>query len=71
MESTVFSLELANESLSEDGPGFSTWEDLAVGDGVSEMEKRQFEFFSEYGLDFCKQHVLNVVSRINHSIVSI
>ncbi|KAH8586091.1 hypothetical protein B0O99DRAFT_529398, partial [Bisporella sp. PMI_857] len=24
-----------------------------------EIEKRGFEFFSEYGLDFCQQHVFN------------
>jgi hypothetical protein len=69
MASTVFSLELANESLSEEG--FFDLKDVAVGDGILEMEKRGFEYFSEYGLDFCKQHVLNEVSRTKHSMVSI
>lgn len=54
MASTVFSLELAKESLSEDEEGFFDLKDLAVGDGVLEMEKRGFDYFSEYGLDFCK-----------------
>jgi hypothetical protein len=71
MASTVFSLELAKESLSEDEEGFFDLKDLAVGDGVLEMEKRGFDYFSEYGLDFCKQYILNTVSRRKHSTVSI
>ncbi|PVH69048.1 hypothetical protein DL98DRAFT_506210 [Cadophora sp. DSE1049] len=57
MASTEFSLEAANKSLSEEG--FFALEDSVVGEGILEMEKRGFEYFSEYGLDFCKQHVLN------------
>jgi hypothetical protein len=63
MASTEFSLEAANKSLSEEG--FFALEDSVVGEGILEMEKRGFEYFSEYGLDFCKQHVLNEVSRTN------
>jgi hypothetical protein len=47
MASTEFSLEVVKESLSKEG--FFYWEDLAVGEGILEMEKRGFEYFSEYG----------------------
>jgi hypothetical protein len=69
MASTVFSLELVNKSLSKEG--FFDLKDVAVEDGILEMEKRGFKYFLEYGLDFCKQHVLNKVSRTKHSMVSI
>ena len=62
MASTAFSLEVA-KCLSERGPGYSELQDSVVGDSVLEMEKRDFVFFTEYGLDFCKQHVLNSVRR--------
>ncbi|CAD6445933.1 5398761d-2153-434d-b04a-641ca121d054 [Sclerotinia trifoliorum] len=57
MESTKFSPEAVKESLFQEG--FFYLEDLAVGEGILEMEKRGFEYFSEYGLNFCKQHILN------------
>ena len=65
MASTAFSLEVA-KCLSEGGPGYSELKDSMVGDGVWEMEKRGFVFFTEYGLDFCKQHVLNSVRRTKY-----
>jgi hypothetical protein len=52
MASTEFSLEVVKESLSKEG--FFYLEDLAFGEGILEIEKRGFEYFSEYGLDFCK-----------------
>jgi hypothetical protein len=69
MALTVFSLELANESLFEEG--FFNLKDIAVKDSILEIEKRGFKYFLEYSLDFCKQYVLNEVSRTKHSIVSI
>jgi hypothetical protein len=51
---TVFSLELAKKSLSEDEEGFFDLKDLVVRNGVLEIEKRGFNYFSEYSLDFCK-----------------
>lgn len=59
MASTAFSEELANECLSEQGLGFFNLKDSVVGDGVREMEKRDFVFGTEDGLEFGKQHILN------------
>ena len=56
MASTEFSLEDATRLLLEDG--FFAMEDANIGDLVSEMERRGFPYSSEYGLDFCKDHVL-------------
>jgi hypothetical protein len=67
MASTIFSLELVNESLSKSVEGFFDLKDLAVRASILEIEKRGFEYFPEYGLDFYKQYVLNEVSRIKHS----
>jgi hypothetical protein len=64
MASAIYSVEIAKEALFKEG--FLDWKDSAVGDGIQEMEKRGFEFFSEYGLDFCKQYVLNTVSITKH-----
>jgi hypothetical protein len=69
MALTEFSLEVVKESLSKEG--FFYLEDLAVGDSILEIEKRGFEYFLEYSLNFCKQHILNVVSKTKHSMVSI
>ncbi|KAG9231532.1 hypothetical protein BJ875DRAFT_429596 [Amylocarpus encephaloides] len=33
------------------------------------MNKRGFDYFSEYDLDFCKQHILNIVSGLKYSTV--
>jgi hypothetical protein len=64
MASVIYTVEVAKETLFKQG--FLDWKDLAVRDGIKEMERRGFEFFSEYGLDFCKQHVLNTVSITRH-----
>lgn len=47
--------------------GFFFAEDPALGDDISEMERRRFPYYSEYGLEFCSQHVLNQVSGLNES----
>ncbi|KAB2099594.1 hypothetical protein AG0111_0g12091 [Alternaria gaisen] len=57
MASTTFSLEAALRSLDEEG--YVVLEDTGVGGIVSEMEQREFAFLSPYGLDYCKQHVLD------------
>ncbi|KAJ2901649.1 hypothetical protein MKZ38_001608 [Zalerion maritima] len=44
MASAIYSVEVAKETLFKQG--FLDWKDLAVGDGITEMEKRGFEFFS-------------------------
>ncbi|PMD55502.1 uncharacterized protein K444DRAFT_617204 [Hyaloscypha bicolor E] len=53
MALTVFELEVA-KCLFKGGPGYSELKDSVVGDSILEMEKRNFVFFTEYGLDFCK-----------------
>jgi hypothetical protein len=68
MGSTTFSEELANESLCEEGLGFFDLKDSVVGDSVREMEKRDFVFGTEDGLEFNKQHVLNSVRETKHSM---
>ena len=65
MEPTIYSVEAVTEALFKDG--FLVQKDSAVGDGIQEIEKKGFEFFSENGLDFCQQYVLNTVSITNHS----
>jgi hypothetical protein len=70
MTSTVFSLELAKESLSEDEKGFFNLEDLAIRDSVLEIDKRGFDYFSEYSLDFYK-YILNIISKTKHSTIFI
>jgi hypothetical protein len=42
------------ESLSKDEEGLSNLKDLVVRDSVLEIEKRSFNYFSEYSLDFYK-----------------
>jgi hypothetical protein len=70
MALTTFSLESARNSILEDG--FFDLKDSAVGEYMLEMEQKGFPFFSEYGLDFCKQHVLDdAVSRMKYSMVAI
>ncbi|KAM4058165.1 hypothetical protein HRG_014529 [Hirsutella rhossiliensis] len=57
MASTRISPEVAKKSLMEEG--FSYVQDPALGEAISEMQRRGFPYNSEYGLDFCEQHVLN------------
>lgn len=57
MASTAFSLEVAKRRLDENG--FFDLEDPAMGEYVWQMEHRGFPFVSEYGLDFCKERVLD------------
>lgn len=45
--------------------GFFFAEDASLGDDISELERRGFPYYSEYGLEFCSQYVLNEVSREN------
>jgi hypothetical protein len=42
------------ESLFEDEESFFNLKDLAIKDNVLKMEKRGFDYFLEYGLDFYK-----------------
>ena len=63
-ESAISSVEAAKETLFEHG--FLDRKDPTVGNGIQEIEKKGFEFFSEYGLDFCQQYVLNTVSIAKH-----
>jgi hypothetical protein len=69
MESAIHSVEAAKETLLTHG--FLDRKDSTVGDGIQEIEKKGFEFLSEYGLDFCQQYVLNTVSIMNHFMVSV
>jgi len=57
MASVTFALEVANKSLRDDG--FFDLSDSSIGEHISEMEQKAFPFFSQYGLDFCKQYVLD------------
>ncbi|KAK4118164.1 hypothetical protein N657DRAFT_667302 [Parathielavia appendiculata] len=43
----------ANHRLLEDG--FTVLDDPLVGERITEMAERGFPYFTEYGLDFCKQ----------------
>lgn len=64
MEPAIYSVEAATETLFKHG--FLDQKDSTVGDGIQEIEKKGFEFFSENGLDFCQQYVLNTVSITKH-----
>lgn len=57
MATDTFSLEVAKKALEENG--FFDLEDSATGEYVEQMERRGFPFASEYGLDFCKERVLD------------
>ncbi|RTE71387.1 hypothetical protein BHE90_014214 [Fusarium euwallaceae] len=57
MASTAFSLEVATRRLGEDG--FFDLDNSAMGEYVRQIEHRGFPFVSEYGLDFCKERVLD------------
>jgi hypothetical protein len=61
-------LEVTNKFLSKEG--FFDLKDLVVGEGILEIEKRGFEYFSKYGLNFGKLYILNIVSRTKYSIIS-
>ncbi|KAK3328704.1 hypothetical protein B0T19DRAFT_357440 [Cercophora scortea] len=50
---TTFALDVAQRSLLE--KGFFVLDDSLAGERISEMEERGFPYFTEYGLDFCKQ----------------
>ena len=45
---------------------FLNQKDLTVENDIQKIEKKGFEFFSEYGLDFCQQYILNTVSIVKH-----
>lgn len=45
------------KSLHEEG--FLDLNDPEVGELVSEMELKGFPYLSSYGLDYCKQYILN------------
>lgn len=65
MESAIYSVEAVKETLFKHG--FLDRKDPTARDGIQEIEKKGFEFLSEYsGLDFCQQYVLNTVSRMKH-----
>lgn len=57
MASTAFSLEVARGQLDE--YGFFDLQDSAMGEHMRQMEHRGFPLISEYGLDFCKDLVIN------------
>lgn len=59
------SQEVAEKSLLE--RGFYCWEDISAGNRVSELEKRGFPYFTEYGLDFCADFAFDPVSLADHS----
>lgn len=61
MASTTALSMSAEESLFEDG--FFYARDAALGEDISEMQRRGFPYYSSYGLDFCQQYVLNEVSQ--------
>nr|CDP29022.1 Putative protein of unknown function [Podospora anserina S mat+] len=54
MESTTtLALDIAEGSLLKDG--FLAFDDPLVGEGIAEMEKRGFPYFTDYGSDFCEE----------------
>lgn len=59
MASPIYSVGVAKECIFD--KGFLDEKDLVVGDGISEMERRGFDFFTKYGLEFLEQHVLSTV----------
>jgi hypothetical protein len=70
MESTAFSLDIAQHYLLEEG--FFDLGDPKVGADVSKFEQKEFPFYTEDGMDFLKQHILsNSVSRIKYSMMTI
>lgn len=56
MASTKFSLDVAKRSLEEDG--LFELEAPAIGEAMAEMQEKRYPFFTEYGLQFCRQFVL-------------
>ncbi len=59
MASSRFELDIAQRSLLEEG--FFDFDDSLVGERVLDMENRGFPYFTEYGLEFCKQFALDAV----------
>ncbi|KAI0388406.1 hypothetical protein F5Y17DRAFT_452932 [Xylariaceae sp. FL0594] len=53
MASVTFTLDVAKRALLEEG--LLTLDDSLIGEAISEMERRGFPYFTEYGLDFCKR----------------
>ncbi|KAM7188712.1 hypothetical protein V8F33_010482 [Rhypophila sp. PSN 637] len=49
----TFELDVAEKSLLEEG--FIVLDDPIVGSRIKEMEEREFPYFTEFGLDFCRQ----------------
>ena len=54
---TSFVDEVTEKSLFDDG--FIDLHDSGVGEHISELERKGFPYFTEYGLDFCKTEVLD------------
>ncbi|PMD66313.1 uncharacterized protein K444DRAFT_518083 [Hyaloscypha bicolor E] len=51
MASVIYSVEAAKETFFKHG--FLDRKNPTVRDSIQEIEKKGFEFFSEYSLDFC------------------
>lgn len=67
MESTTtLALDIAEGSLLKDG--LLAFDDPLVGEGIAEMEKRGFPYFTEYGSDFCEEFAFDEVKRHSNSI---
>lgn len=54
--SIILSLDVARRSLEEDG--LFELEAPAIGEAIAEMHGKRHPFFTEYGLQFCRQFVL-------------
>lgn len=60
MASTNTSQEVIAKSLSEQG--FFGWDDASAGSRLSELERREFPYYTEYGLDFLADFAFHPVS---------
>lgn len=63
----MFVLDIVEGFFFKDG--FLVFDDLLVGEGIVEMEKRGFLYFMDYGLDFCEEFVFDEVKRYSYFIL--
>lgn len=60
MASTTFELEIARQSLRDDG--LYILSDMQIGDRIADMERKKFPYLTEFGLEFCHHFVYDAVS---------
>lgn len=63
MASTTFNLGIAEQSLKDEG--LYSLSDVDVGGRIADMERKEFPFLTEIGLEFCQNLIQDAVSKMS------